>query len=236
MDHRRDSSQDAAPGTICRLALPRAGTCAGCRCSGLNRFCECGPTTLPGAEAPSFRAQQKTLSTLREGLRTGWRNLCGAHDIPRLESLRAFQQIELYGLAFIQRTITVLLDGRKMHEDIFAGGALDESISLRSVEPLHSTLLSHKKTPFALSLRIILPSSVCFDESPCLDRTMRQSTPSKDGKNFGLHRRARVGHCSIRKCSNRKCANRKSPSAFPRTISRDEILWSCKDEGAMSHC
>src|ERR1700687_138904 len=37
MDQRRYSSQDAAAGTICRVALPRAGTCAGCRCSGLNR-------------------------------------------------------------------------------------------------------------------------------------------------------------------------------------------------------
>src|SRR6266853_1989437 len=145
MDQRRHSSQDAAPGTICRLALPRAGTCTGCRCSGLNRFCKGGPTTLPGAKAVSFSAQQKTLSTPREGLRTGWRNLCGAHDIPRLEALRAFEQIELYGLAFIQRTITVLLDGREMHKNILTGGALDESISFRPVEPLHSTLLSHKK-------------------------------------------------------------------------------------------
>src|ERR1039458_2643542 len=45
-----------------------------------------------------------------------------------------------------------------MHEHILARGALDESVSLRPVEPLHSTLLSHKETPFPSSLRIILPS------------------------------------------------------------------------------
>src|ERR1035438_1865838 len=98
---------------------------------------------------------------MREGLRTGWRNLCRrAHDIACLEALRAFEQIELDGLAFVQRAVAVLLDGREMHENILARGALDKSVSLRPVEPLHSTLLSHKETPFALSLRIILPSLV----------------------------------------------------------------------------
>jgi hypothetical protein len=47
-----------------------------------------------------------------------------------------------------------------MHEHILARGALDESVSFRPVEPLHSTLLSHKETPFPSSLRIILPSLV----------------------------------------------------------------------------
>src|SRR4030088_1321725 len=37
MDHRRHPSQDAAPGTVRRVALPRAGTGAGCGRSGLNR-------------------------------------------------------------------------------------------------------------------------------------------------------------------------------------------------------
>src|SRR5450432_2345158 len=49
-----------------------------------------------------------------------------------------------------------------MHEDILAGGALDESVSLRPVEPLHSTLLSHKETPFVSSLRIVLPPLLCL--------------------------------------------------------------------------
>jgi hypothetical protein len=57
-----------------------------------------------------------------------------------------------------------------MHEDILAGGALDESVSLRPVEPLHSTLLSHKETPFASSLRIILPPLICLPWSLCPGR------------------------------------------------------------------
>ena len=89
--------------------------------------------------------------------------LCGAYDVARLEALRAFQQIELDGLTFIQRAVAVLLDGREMHEHILAGGALDESVSLRPVEPLHSTLLSHKETPFTWSKNY---SSVSFLFAP----------------------------------------------------------------------
>jgi hypothetical protein len=35
-----------------------------------------------------------------------------------------------------------------VHEYVFPRGALDESISLRPVEPLYCTFLSHGKTPF----------------------------------------------------------------------------------------
>src|SRR5271155_3102443 len=69
-----------------------------------------------------------------------------SHHVAGLEAFRAFEQIELDGLTFIQRAVAVLLDGREMHEDILAGGALDEPVSLRPVEPLHSTLLSHKNS------------------------------------------------------------------------------------------
>src|SRR6266404_6438234 len=50
MDQRRHSSQDAAPGTVCRVALPRAGTCIGCRRSGLNRV----PLRDPIGRLPSY--------------------------------------------------------------------------------------------------------------------------------------------------------------------------------------
>src|SRR5580658_6955633 len=92
---------------------------------------------------------------------------CCAHDVARLEAFRAFEQVELDSLAFVQRAVAVLLDGREMHEHILAGGALDESVSLRPVEPLHSTLLSHKETPFTSSLRMILPSLVCLPWPVC---------------------------------------------------------------------
>src|SRR6266436_4789099 len=70
--------------------------------------------------------------------------LNGAHDVACLEALGAFEQIELHHLPLVQSAITVLLDGGEMHEYVFAGGPLDETKTLGSVEPLHCSLLSHK--------------------------------------------------------------------------------------------
>src|ERR1035438_1583806 len=84
-----------------------------------------------------------------------------AHDVARLKAFRPFEQIEFHGLALIQRTITVLLDSREMHEHILAGRALDESVSLRPVEPLHSTLLSHKYSFRIVADLVLCRLSVC---------------------------------------------------------------------------
>jgi len=75
------------------------------------------------------------------------RNL-SADDVCRLEAFGAFQQIKLHGLTFIERAVTILLDGGEVHEYIFSRGALDESISLRPVKPLDCTFLSHGKYSF----------------------------------------------------------------------------------------
>src|SRR5581483_2358578 len=64
-----------------------------------------------------------------------------AHDVRRLQPLGTFQQFELNHFAFIQGAVAVLLDHGKMDEYVLASGALDESVSLGSVEPLHCTLL-----------------------------------------------------------------------------------------------
>jgi hypothetical protein len=77
-----------------------------------------------------------------------WR--LSAHDVCRLKALGALEQIKLHGLSFIERAIAVLLNGGEMHEDILSRGALDKPVSLRPVEPLDSSFLSHGKTPFAL--------------------------------------------------------------------------------------
>ena len=70
--------------------------------------------------------------------------LNGAHDVACLEALGAFEQIELHGLALVQSAITVLLDGGEMNENVLPGRALDEPVSLSSIEPLYCALLSHK--------------------------------------------------------------------------------------------
>src|ERR1700688_4390232 len=87
----------------------------------------------------------------------GFRNvsqLC-ADDICRLEALGALQQIKLHGLTLVERAVAVLLNSGEVHEYIFSRGALDESISLRPVKPLHCTFLSHGKTPFTIAKNIL---------------------------------------------------------------------------------
>ena len=70
------------------------------------------------------------------------RGLC-ADDVCRLKAFGPLEQVKLYGLALIQGAVAVFLDGGEVHEYIFSRGALDESISLRPIEPLHCTFLSH---------------------------------------------------------------------------------------------
>jgi hypothetical protein len=61
-----------------------------------------------------------------------------------LESFRAFQQIELHGLALVQGAVTVFLDCGKMYEHIFPRGALDKTVPLSPIEPLDCAFFSHK--------------------------------------------------------------------------------------------
>ena len=75
------------------------------------------------------------------------RRLC-ADDVGRLEAFGAFEQVKLHGLTLVQGAVAVLLDGGEVHEYIFPRGALDKSIPLRPVEPLHCTFLSHGKNSF----------------------------------------------------------------------------------------
>jgi len=59
----------------------------------------------------------------------------------RLQTFRPLLDFELDLLSFIQRLVTVALNGGKMDEYILARLALNESKTLRGVKPLHDTLL-----------------------------------------------------------------------------------------------
>jgi len=72
----------------------------------------------------------------------------GADDVAGLEAFGAFEQIELHGLTLVERAVAVLLDRGEVYKNVLTRGALDETISFRPVEPLHCSLLSHRKTPF----------------------------------------------------------------------------------------
>jgi hypothetical protein len=90
-------------------------------------------------ESAREKPKQETLPGSLRGLKNSdWFRLSGADDVTRLEPLGALQQIKLHGLALIQRTVTILLDGREMNEDVFPCGPLDKTVSFSPVKPLHS--------------------------------------------------------------------------------------------------
>ena len=66
-----------------------------------------------------------------------------AGDVRSLQALGAAGDFEFNRLSLIQRLVAVHLDGREVNEDIFAGLALDEPVSLAGIEPLHCSLFSH---------------------------------------------------------------------------------------------
>src|SRR5260370_29939168 len=67
-----------------------------------------------------------------------------------LQPLGTLLHLELHLRAFIQRTVAVRLNSRKMHEHVIAGGALDKSKSLRGVKPLNYTFFFHLLSPDSL--------------------------------------------------------------------------------------
>jgi hypothetical protein len=66
-----------------------------------------------------------------------------AGDVRCLQTLGATGNFEFNRLAFVQRLISLRLNGGEMNENIFAGLALNEPESLAGIEPLHCSLFSH---------------------------------------------------------------------------------------------
>ncbi len=69
-----------------------------------------------------------------------------------LQALRPLRDGELYRLAFLQAAETAGLDGREMHEYVFAGLPRDEAESLGVVKPLHCSCFHVTNNPY-LNLR-----------------------------------------------------------------------------------
>jgi hypothetical protein len=80
--------------------------------------------------------------------RNGCRELDNS-DVQCLKTLGALLDFELHFVALVQALVARTNDGLEVHEHIFAAFALDESETLRSIEPLndarfHGTFLSKK--------------------------------------------------------------------------------------------
>jgi len=66
-----------------------------------------------------------------------------AGDVRCLQSLGTTGHFEFNRLAFVQRLVSLRLNGGEMNEYILAGLALNESESLAGIEPLYCSLFSH---------------------------------------------------------------------------------------------
>ena len=66
-----------------------------------------------------------------------------AGHVLRLQALRALADFKFNGLSFVERFVSIHLNRGEMDENILAGLALDESVALAGVEPLHCSLFLH---------------------------------------------------------------------------------------------
>src|SRR5438445_6693491 len=77
-----------------------------------------------------------------------------------LRALRTVDDLELYCLAFLERSESVALNGRVVHEDVTASVALDEPVALGVVEPLDLACDTHRLFPTCCdaNARVIEPT------------------------------------------------------------------------------
>ena len=79
-----------------------------------------------------------------------------ANHVDCVEPFRTLLAFKIDSIAFIQRLESILLNGGKMYENIFTCRALNETIALGPVKPLHYTTFGHK---YSLSF-------VIFEQAP----------------------------------------------------------------------
>ena len=73
-----------------------------------------------------------------------------------VEPFGALLALKIYHVALVEGLESILLNGREMHKNIFAGRALDKSIALGPVKPLHYATFSHKYFPSFIVCRMRL--------------------------------------------------------------------------------
>src|SRR5712691_3601095 len=74
-------------------------------------------------------------------------------DVACLRALGAVDDLELHCLAFLERSETVALNGRVVHEDVTTSVALDEPVALGVVEPFDLACDTHRSIPTCCDAR-----------------------------------------------------------------------------------
>jgi hypothetical protein len=66
-----------------------------------------------------------------------------ACNVLSLEAFGTFRYFKFYGLTFVQGLVAVHLNRGEVDKNIFPGLPLDETVTLRSIKPLHCPLFLH---------------------------------------------------------------------------------------------
>ena len=78
------------------------------------------------------------------------------YDVGGLIALGTLDDFKFHRRAFLQVTVTVTLDGRVVHENVFATLALDEPVPFRGIEPLDGALFTIVTHVYFCSLLLML--------------------------------------------------------------------------------
>src|SRR5438105_1165366 len=105
-----------------------------------------GPEPALGSDGNAW-AKESTLAMSKIGIR----NTALTTHLPNSQ-MRVFAPTDAGG------SLPNARFGGEMHKHVLASGALNEPVPFSPVEPLHCTLLSHKKAPFAHREEFILPA------------------------------------------------------------------------------
>jgi hypothetical protein len=79
-----------------------------------------------------------------------------ANYVDCVQPLGALLALKIYRVSLVQCLEPILLNRREMHKNVFACGALNETIPLGAVKPFHYTTFGHKDSPSFIIFRMRL--------------------------------------------------------------------------------
>ncbi len=77
------------------------------------------------------------------------------NDVGCLQAFWTFSDFKLYGLTLIQGFKTIILNGRKMNEEVFSAFLRNETKAFTGIEPFYVTFRHNNFSPFILLFALL---------------------------------------------------------------------------------